>query len=333
MVERSGKIGINGTWWFLLIRLQTGWCWGFILFCTSQVVQGFSHQWEPCPIQFTQASEASSKSFKVHTAHDFWWSCSSFSSPPQKIEPKHVHNSKNLARNVFCFITTFVHPPSEIPKAVLEGMKRALVVHGCEGLDELSIAGPSKVANRDGAHKRWEVNALDRWFTHSELIFDSRNPSHIDVLWCFMIVNPQKIDYYIDSEYASPTNAIVKKSLFIFCYLGSLWICTFHHGIMGRSLIHPTKMGFSKGLLYNACLQVSDFLLIRSLDPVFFSCCTFGGLIVRPQRLTNGSPEAVERFPRGISFSCWFSGEPAVKLQLVYQLIFILPCFLHIFGA
>lgn len=45
-------------------------------------------------------------------------------------------------------------PPSEIPKAVLEGMKRALVVHGCEGLDELSIAGPSKVANRDGAHER-----------------------------------------------------------------------------------------------------------------------------------------------------------------------------------
>ena len=26
-----------------------------------------------------------------------------------------------------------------------QGMKRALVVHGCEGLDELSIAGKSKV--------------------------------------------------------------------------------------------------------------------------------------------------------------------------------------------
>lgn len=113
-------------------------------------------------------------------------------------------------------------PPSEISKAVLEGMKRALVVHGCEGLDELSIAGPSKVANRDGAHKRWEVNALDRWFTHSGLIFPSRNPSHIDVLWCFMIVNPQKIDYYIDSEYASPTNAIVKRRVYSFFL--AIWV-------------------------------------------------------------------------------------------------------------
>ena len=28
-------------------------------------------------------------------------------------------------------------------------MKRALVVHGCEGLDELSIAGKSKVGWKD----------------------------------------------------------------------------------------------------------------------------------------------------------------------------------------
>ena len=82
---------------------------------------------------------------------------------------------------------------------------------------------------------------------------------------------------------------------------------------MGRSLIHPTKMGFSKGLLYNACLQVSDFPLIRSLDPAFFSCCTFGGLIVPFNGFQEESP-----FP-----GADFSGEPAVTLQLVRQFIFL----------
>eukprot|EP00405_Crypthecodinium_cohnii_P013713 CAMPEP_0206455568 /NCGR_PEP_ID=MMETSP0324_2-20121206/21834_1 /ASSEMBLY_ACC=CAM_ASM_000836 /TAXON_ID=2866 /ORGANISM="Crypthecodinium cohnii, Strain Seligo" /LENGTH=345 /DNA_ID=CAMNT_0053926305 /DNA_START=211 /DNA_END=1248 /DNA_ORIENTATION=+ len=40
------------------------------------------------------------------------------------------------------------------------GMKRAMVVHGCEGLDELSIAGPSKVweLSEDGAIKEYEVS-------------------------------------------------------------------------------------------------------------------------------------------------------------------------------
>mmetsp|Transcript_67098 Transcript_67098/g.174699 ORF Transcript_67098/g.174699 Transcript_67098/m.174699 type:complete len:365 (+) Transcript_67098:3-1097(+) len=42
------------------------------------------------------------------------------------------------------------------------GMKRALVVHGCEGLDELSIAGPSKVWElKDGAIKDYEVQPSD----------------------------------------------------------------------------------------------------------------------------------------------------------------------------
>ena len=119
--------------------------------------------------------------------------------------------------------------PSEIPKASLEGMKRALVVHGCEGLDELSIAGPSKVANRDGAHERWEVNALDRWFTHSELIFHSRNPSHIDVLWCFMTVNLPDTLCVCQSHQCN----CQKKSLFIFWlsgFLVNLYLPPWHHG-------------------------------------------------------------------------------------------------------
>lgn len=42
------------------------------------------------------------------------------------------------------------------------GMKRALVVHGMEGLDELSIAGPSKVWElKDGEIKEYEVNPVD----------------------------------------------------------------------------------------------------------------------------------------------------------------------------
>lgn len=43
------------------------------------------------------------------------------------------------------------------------GMKRALVVHGCEGLDELSIAGPSKVweLGPDGGIKEYEVQPAD----------------------------------------------------------------------------------------------------------------------------------------------------------------------------
>ena len=39
------------------------------------------------------------------------------------------------------------------------GMKRALVVHGCEGLDELSIAGPSQVweLTEDGSIKEYQA--------------------------------------------------------------------------------------------------------------------------------------------------------------------------------
>lgn len=42
-------------------------------------------------------------------------------------------------------------------------MKRALVVHGCEGLDELSIAGPSKVWElcAGGEIKEYEVGPAD----------------------------------------------------------------------------------------------------------------------------------------------------------------------------
>ena len=78
--------------------------------------------------------------------------------PPKKVRAQMFTTqttSSGMFLLMFFSITTFVHPtPSEIPRASLEGMKRALVVHGCEGLDELSIAGPSKVAKRDGAHKR-----------------------------------------------------------------------------------------------------------------------------------------------------------------------------------
>jgi len=43
------------------------------------------------------------------------------------------------------------------------GMKRALVVHGCEGLDELSIAGPSKIweLSEDGKIAEYEVRPSD----------------------------------------------------------------------------------------------------------------------------------------------------------------------------
>lgn len=43
------------------------------------------------------------------------------------------------------------------------GMRRALVVHGCEGLDELSIAGPSKVweLKDDGTIVAYEVQPAD----------------------------------------------------------------------------------------------------------------------------------------------------------------------------
>eukprot|EP00913_Durusdinium_trenchii_P006787 g6379.t1 len=45
----------------------------------------------------------------------------------------------------------------------LLGMRRALVVHGCEGLDELSIAGASKVWElKDGGEiKEYEVQPSD----------------------------------------------------------------------------------------------------------------------------------------------------------------------------
>eukprot|EP00933_Yihiella_yeosuensis_P039432 TRINITY_DN33443_c0_g1_i2.p1 TRINITY_DN33443_c0_g1~~TRINITY_DN33443_c0_g1_i2.p1 ORF type:complete len:183 (-),score=41.86 TRINITY_DN33443_c0_g1_i2:185-733(-) len=43
------------------------------------------------------------------------------------------------------------------------GMQRALVVHGCEGLDELSIEGPSKVweLKDDGSIVEYEVTPAD----------------------------------------------------------------------------------------------------------------------------------------------------------------------------
>jgi anthranilate phosphoribosyltransferase len=43
--------------------------------------------------------------------------------------------------------------------ALLElGLKRALVVHGCDGLDEITLSGPTKVAEvRDGAVKTYEI--------------------------------------------------------------------------------------------------------------------------------------------------------------------------------
>mmetsp|Transcript_2878 Transcript_2878/g.4931 ORF Transcript_2878/g.4931 Transcript_2878/m.4931 type:complete len:152 (-) Transcript_2878:57-512(-) len=41
------------------------------------------------------------------------------------------------------YTATLGRPFAEVFRML--GMKRALVVHGCEGLDELSIAGPSKV--------------------------------------------------------------------------------------------------------------------------------------------------------------------------------------------
>ena len=38
------------------------------------------------------------------------------------------------------------------------GLKRALVVHGCDGLDEITLSGPTKVAElRDGAVKTYEI--------------------------------------------------------------------------------------------------------------------------------------------------------------------------------
>mmetsp|Transcript_13479 Transcript_13479/g.20325 ORF Transcript_13479/g.20325 Transcript_13479/m.20325 type:complete len:129 (+) Transcript_13479:2-388(+) len=42
-------------------------------------------------------------------------------------------------------------------------MQRAMVVHGCEGLDELSIAGPSKVweLKADGSISHYEVAPAD----------------------------------------------------------------------------------------------------------------------------------------------------------------------------
>mmetsp|Transcript_21578 Transcript_21578/g.29150 ORF Transcript_21578/g.29150 Transcript_21578/m.29150 type:complete len:129 (+) Transcript_21578:2-388(+) len=42
-------------------------------------------------------------------------------------------------------------------------MQRAMVVHGCEGLDELSIAGPSKVweLKPDGSISQYEVTPAD----------------------------------------------------------------------------------------------------------------------------------------------------------------------------
>ncbi len=42
------------------------------------------------------------------------------------------------------------------------GLKRALVVHGCDGLDEITISGPTKVSEvRDGAVRSYEVQPED----------------------------------------------------------------------------------------------------------------------------------------------------------------------------
>ena len=60
-------------------------------------------------------------------------------------------------------------------------------------------------------------------------------------------------------------------------------------------------MGFSKGLLYNACLQVSDFLLIRSWDPAFFLAAHLEDWLF-PQSLTNGTGSRVTVSKRNLLF-------------------------------
>lgn len=86
-----------------------------------------------------------------------------------------------------------------------------------------------------------------------------------------------------------------------FCYLGSLWICTFHHGIMGRPLIHPREWGF-EGLVVQRLFGGVGFSFDRIFGSSFFFLLHIWRIDTRPQRLTNGSPEAIPVSKRNLLF-------------------------------